>query len=188
MFNLALLAKQAWRVIQDPNSLSAQIWKGVYFPSGDLLDVVLGSSPSRIWRSILEGREVLQRGLIRRIRDGESTEIWSMNWLPKGGSLKPLFKEQENPLQCVSDLIDASVPAWNKQRLVESFHPADVEVIINIPLCTRNQSDFWAWHYEKIGLFFVRSAYKMLVLMKEQSTSFINNVSERSDTRAIEKE
>jgi hypothetical protein len=99
MFNLALLAKQAWRVIQDPNSLSARILKGVYFPSGDFLDADLGSSPSRIWRSIFEGREVLKRGSIRRIEDGESTEIWSMNWLPKGGSLKPLFKKQVNTPQ-----------------------------------------------------------------------------------------
>jgi hypothetical protein len=49
LFNLALLAKQAWRLIQEPSSLSARILKVVYFPNGDFLVAELGVSPSKIW-------------------------------------------------------------------------------------------------------------------------------------------
>jgi hypothetical protein len=59
LFNLALLAKQAWQILQEPESLSAKISKAVYFSQGDFLGANLGSAPSKIWRSVLDGREVL---------------------------------------------------------------------------------------------------------------------------------
>ena len=49
LFNLALLARQAWRILQEPNSLSARILKAVYFPSGDILSAELGGHPSQVW-------------------------------------------------------------------------------------------------------------------------------------------
>ena len=38
LFNLALLACQAWRLLQDPDTLSARILTAVYYPECDLLD------------------------------------------------------------------------------------------------------------------------------------------------------
>jgi hypothetical protein len=58
LFNLALLARQAWRIVQDTTSLSARILKVVYYPEGDFLGADLGSTPSQVWRSILEGKEL----------------------------------------------------------------------------------------------------------------------------------
>lgn len=82
LFNLSLLARQGWRIIQNPSSLIARILKAVYFPNTSFLEALMGSHPSQIWRSILEGREVLVQGIVRRIGDGRTTEIWGHNWLP----------------------------------------------------------------------------------------------------------
>ena len=59
IFNLALLARQAWRILVEPNSLSARILKAIYFPTTDMLQAEVGSSPSQIWRSLCEGRDML---------------------------------------------------------------------------------------------------------------------------------
>ena len=40
-FNLALLAKQAWRLIDNPDSLCGTVPKAKYFPNGDLLNAKL---------------------------------------------------------------------------------------------------------------------------------------------------
>lgn len=146
LFNLALLAKQAWRVLQEPLSLSARVLKAVYFPGENFLDAELGPSPSRIWRSILDGREVLKEGLIRRIGTGELTPIWTTNWLPSGNLRRPIRTTVPNPPQYVSELLNHMEATWVWEMLHKFFTPADVEIIANIPICTRGQPDFWAWH------------------------------------------
>jgi hypothetical protein len=186
LFNLALLAKQAWKILQDGSSLSARILKAVYFPSGDFLATQLGPRPSRIWRSILDGRDVLKQGLIRRIGTGESTEIWNMNWLPREGSLRPVRSISATAPILVSELIDATTATWDMQLLETFFTPVDMETIGNIPLCTRKQEDFWAWHHEKSDVFSVRSAYRMLVIHKHHATAYLEHTAGRSDLRAEE--
>lgn len=40
LFNLALLARQGWRLIQKPDSLCARVLKSKYYPNGNLLDTL----------------------------------------------------------------------------------------------------------------------------------------------------
>ena len=46
LFNLALLARQAWRILQDPNSLSAHLLKATCFSSTGLFQAELRNAPS----------------------------------------------------------------------------------------------------------------------------------------------
>jgi hypothetical protein len=50
--------------------------------------------------------------------------------------------------------------------------PMDIEAIQQIPISFVRQSDFWAWHYERSGVFTVRSAYLMLVEIKRRRENF----------------
>ena len=76
IFNQALLARQAWRLLQEPNSLSARILKVVYYPTSSILEAELGRNPSQVWRSLVEGRDTLKLGLVKRTGSGEDTNIW----------------------------------------------------------------------------------------------------------------
>lgn len=51
-FNLAMLAKQGWHLMMEPNTLFAKIFKAKYFCKRNFLEASLGWSPSYIWRSI----------------------------------------------------------------------------------------------------------------------------------------
>ena len=61
-FNLAFLAKQAWRILTNPSSLVACILKAKYYPYCDVLNASLGSNPSYTWRSIHNSLDVLKNG------------------------------------------------------------------------------------------------------------------------------
>jgi hypothetical protein len=150
LFNLAMLARQVWRIIQEPDSLSARVLRSVYFPDGNFLE----ARPSHIWRAIMEGKDVLKQGLIRRIGTGEHTNAWCQNWIPRDGLLRPVTCLRDNPPIMVAEFIDQSTFTWDKLKLSTFFSQIDVEVICNIPICMSRQEDFWAWHYDRKGVFF----------------------------------
>lgn len=81
-FNNALLSRQFWRLIQNPDSLLARVLKGLYFPSISCLEVGNGATPSWIWNSLLEDRNLLGKGLIWSVGNGESIRFWEDKWVP----------------------------------------------------------------------------------------------------------
>ena len=58
-FNLAMLAKQGWRMLENSTSLMACMYKARYFPNGDILNASIGINPSYAWRSIHKSIEII---------------------------------------------------------------------------------------------------------------------------------
>ncbi|XP_024045337.1 uncharacterized mitochondrial protein AtMg00310-like [Citrus sinensis] len=81
-FNQALVAKQGWRIIHNPNSLVSRVMKARYFKHVDFMEAGLGSKPSFIWRSIMWGRQVIQNGARWKVGNGQKVKVYSSNWLP----------------------------------------------------------------------------------------------------------
>ena len=61
-FNLALLAKQGWRLHQNPNSLAHRVLKAKYFSDSSFTEAQLGKKPSYIWRSIMATKNIIKEG------------------------------------------------------------------------------------------------------------------------------
>ena len=80
-FNLAMLAKQAWRLVHQQNSLFFRVYKTRYFPEISFLEVKLGSNPSYVWRSLLQARDVLLEGSTWKVGSGSSEDIATHKWL-----------------------------------------------------------------------------------------------------------
>ncbi|CAL1413727.1 unnamed protein product [Linum trigynum] len=81
-FNMALLAKQAWRLLTSPESLWSRLLKGLYFPISDFLQAKKGSRPSRIWASLWEAKKVINLGAVRVIGSGEDNWLDQDPWIP----------------------------------------------------------------------------------------------------------
>ncbi|KAM2462656.1 hypothetical protein PS1_013517 [Malus domestica] len=82
-FNLALLAKQCWRLIHEPDALLVKVLKARYFPHVSFFEARNGGRASWIWSSLLEGRELLREGAHWQVLNGHQTKLWVDKWLPE---------------------------------------------------------------------------------------------------------
>ena len=85
-FNLALLAKQGWRLLQNEGTQM----KAKYFPNGNFLNVVLRNFPSFVWRSLMEGKKVLEKGGLWRVRRREKILIFEHKWVRNIPTSRPI--------------------------------------------------------------------------------------------------
>ncbi|XP_062028694.1 uncharacterized protein LOC133744637 [Rosa rugosa] len=120
--NLAMLSKQGWRLLSKPDSLVAQVFKAVYYPFGSFLTADMGERPSYSWRSLMEARPVLQAGLVWRIGDGQSVDIWNDEWIPNV-SHHSIFRPDDTVFERVADLFHGDSLTWNHVAVHACFEP-----------------------------------------------------------------
>ena len=61
-FNLAMLAKQGWRLIQEQELLMARCFKDKYFPRHHFLKASKSPTSSYVWKSIMAAKPILLKG------------------------------------------------------------------------------------------------------------------------------
>lgn len=160
LFNLAMLAKQGWRLWQNSDSLCAQVLTAKYYPNTSVLEAKQKSGMSYTWRSILRGTELVKKGMIWRVGDGVGLNIWSDPWLPRDAARRPITPRGATLLTEVSELIDPASGTWDVQLVKDVFWEEDSEVILALPV-HGGRANTLAWHFDKHGIFTVKSAYKV---------------------------
>jgi hypothetical protein len=90
LFNQAMLGKQCWRILTEPDSLCAKVLKGRYFPNCTFLDAPQPRSSSFTWRSLMYGKEILMKGVLWRVGDGKTIRINKDNWIQCSSMIKPI--------------------------------------------------------------------------------------------------
>ncbi|XP_019176856.1 PREDICTED: uncharacterized protein LOC109172161 [Ipomoea nil] len=163
-FNIALLAKQGWRLLIHPESLVSRLLKARYYPTTDFMGAPLGNNPSFISRSIHAGKKVLELGIGRRVGDGRDTKIWGWDWLT--GSSRVQLRTP-----CVEQLQEAQVHGllndrgcWDVDILRDIFIEEDVPRILATPVNTQLR-DEWRWIGDIRGCYTVRNGYRLLTEM-----------------------
>ncbi|CAL1375269.1 unnamed protein product [Linum trigynum] len=170
-FNQALLAKIGWRILEDPSSLLARVYKGKYFPTGSFLSATARSRPSWGWQSVLYGRQLLLRGLRWQVGNGRSVSALEDSWVPalhpQPPLANPLVLPREGILK-VADLLCPGEGRWSEEKLCQWFSPASIKAIKAIPLSRQDIGDKLIWHETGDGVFSVKSAYHLAVAVDAQ--------------------
>ncbi|KAJ8774780.1 hypothetical protein K2173_017226 [Erythroxylum novogranatense] len=62
----------------------------------------------------------------------------------------------------VQELLALNPTRWDLDLVQEVFCDRDVQLIQSIPLSSRTCPNWWKWRWERKGLYYIKSAYKML--------------------------
>ena len=159
-FNDALLAKQAWRILQNPECLMARTLKGRYFSKTNILNASRGTLPSFGWQSILHGQNLLKKGLRYTVGNGRQIHTWVDPWLPVHPPRPPRhLGGAPIPNHTVTKLFLPYKTGWNEVEIRNTVHPDDVSLVLSIKLSPSQNKDFLGWHYTETGTYTVKSGY-----------------------------
>ena len=167
LFNQALLAKLAWRILTAPNCLLSRILLGKYCHNKSFLEVSVPKVCSHGWRSVLHGLELLKPHLGKAIGNGQATRVWQDSWISLDTNLKPIGPCTETVLDLrVSDLLTSDLK-WNKQR-IEAILPTLANQIQTIRPSTKGAEDIFIWQPLQTGVYSTKSGYSVASTLKHQ--------------------
>ncbi|XP_004308230.1 PREDICTED: uncharacterized mitochondrial protein AtMg00310-like [Fragaria vesca subsp. vesca] len=102
-FNLALLAKTFWRLMQNPNSLVSRLLRAKYFHSTKWMRAGCRRGASMMWNGLSWGKELLELRIRWRVGDGALINVKKDKWIPQPFSFK------DDSFACHPDLVDTLV-------------------------------------------------------------------------------
>ncbi|XP_021811156.1 uncharacterized protein LOC110754404 [Prunus avium] len=160
-FNLALLGKQCWRLINNPDSLWARILKARYFPNGDSWNAEVGHRTSWAWASLIEGRDTVLRHARKQIFNGAETNIWVDRWLklPHNDVIVPTRPLSANTPIFVEEIMNKRERSWDLSRVSLFLDQETIRCIISRPIGISSLPDRWIWPWTSNGEYSVKSGY-----------------------------
>ncbi|CAL1395521.1 unnamed protein product [Linum trigynum] len=143
-FNQALLAKIGWHILNEPQSLLVQVYKGKYFPQGSFLSATARSRPSWGWQSFLFVRQLLTNGLRWQIGNGQKAPLLDSNWIPTQLLSSLVYNPRVLPddgEMTVSVVLCLGEGCWCEDKLSQWFDPLTCQAIKALPLPRQNIED-----------------------------------------------
>ncbi|KAM1498581.1 hypothetical protein ACFX10_021399 [Malus domestica] len=160
-FNNALLAKQCWRLLSEPNSLWASVIKGRYFPNCSFFDAKRGGRASWAWSSLLVGREIIRGGAHWQIMNGKDVRVWVDKWLPSipSGHPSPLGSVPVSLNLRVNSLLSTDYGSWEIDFLKPFLVEEEIKAIYETHSGDPSSNDRLVWPFVKNGIYSVKSGY-----------------------------
>ncbi|CAL2238192.1 unnamed protein product [Prunus armeniaca] len=160
-FNLALLGKQCWRLINNPDSLWARFLKARYFLNSDFWNAEVGHRASWAWASLIEGRDTVLKHARKQIFNGAETNIWVDRWLklPHNDVIVPTRPLSANTPIFVEEIMNKLERSWDLSRVSLYLDQETIRCILSLPIGISSLPDRWIWPWTSNGEYSVKSGY-----------------------------
>lgn len=112
------------------------------------------------WAGILQGWELLKKGVRWQVNDGSSIRFWEDKWVPSLPNFKVTSMQPANcEINRVEDAIDNNTKSRKLDALSSLVSTSELKAISSIPIALAPMADSQVWHYESKGSYSVSSGY-----------------------------
>ncbi|XP_021857984.2 uncharacterized protein [Spinacia oleracea] len=159
--NLALLARQSWRMYSNPRLLASKLFKGKY--GGDPISLGYRDTTPRScsWaaRSLIKASNSLKDGVRTRIGNGETTRITQDTWVGNSKlKMKNTSSNDVRQLTTVAHLMTTE-RRWNAPLIWRCFQEQEAKLIMATHIPSDCVQDTYQWEYTKNGKYTFKSGY-----------------------------
>ena len=160
LLNIALLAKQVWRIINNLEAMWVKILKGRYFSRGSILETKKGLRVSWAWSSILEGIYFFKEIMMWQVMNGEEMDFWNDKWLSRE-CLKDIVNEDVEGKARVADYI-VREGKWKVEQLKEKIGDEVIKKIEAIPISVNGERDRILWPSVRDEEYSMKTGYHII--------------------------
>ncbi|MBA0721553.1 hypothetical protein Golax_009079 [Gossypium laxum] len=165
LFNLALLGRQVWRLINSTDSLCFKVLSSKYFLDGNIFIAKKVDKASFTWSSITAATEAFKVGFGWQIGNGGKIDIRVENWGLERLNWDTITSNTLNQNEkSVKVLWHADSRRWNVNKVKKVYGHDWGDKICNIPIENEEQEDKMIWFHNPHGCFTSKSAYSWLLL------------------------
>ncbi|KAL0389086.1 UNVERIFIED_CONTAM: hypothetical protein Scaly_0265700 [Sesamum calycinum] len=129
--NMAILSKQGWRIVVNPQGLAHQVLRAKYFPNPDFFTAPVGSNSS-LWLSIFAARPLLMSSVRWDVGDGTRINVMGDPRLPRLSMFKLISSPKSLSPSVSVSLLPNEDHNWNQELIKEEFGSLDAECILQI--------------------------------------------------------
>lgn len=134
-FNLAILGKQSWRLVQFLDSLLARVLRRKYFICSSLLPLNKAYNPSYGWTSTMVAKPLISLQIRQKLHFENEIMIWEDLWLPTLPA-RPArhIATVVHLMMPVSELLIGSPKRWNTEILENYVSPEDISLMQSLAM------------------------------------------------------
>ena len=96
-----------------PDSLVAKIFKDCYFPDSSFSEAKATKSSSFLWKSLVWGRELIEKVSRWRVGNGRSIRIYRDRWIPRLFTFK-IYSPPMLGVIATVDMLKSHHGMWNE--------------------------------------------------------------------------
>lgn len=116
----------------------------------------------------MHGRELLKKGLVKKVGNGRDTKVWLDNWLLDSVPGPPNYRQDSvvDLTLTINDLIDERSNSWNIGLISQIIAEEDIDLVLNTNF-TLSRPDSVVWGFARNGRYDSKSGYKLLESLTE---------------------